>query len=232
MIKKDVTFIAEIGMNHNGNFGLFFELIKQASLSGADFAKFQLGWRCGEGEINRLGQDDVAQIVKCCDYHDIKPLFSIIRPESFTIVEKFNFNAFKIASRTVNEEPELVKNIIATGKSVFISLGMTEKIEPFGKNDSVFYLWCQSKYPLHPWEVKDFPTSFQDYGLAGLSDHSIGIELPLIAIMRGAEVIEKHFTLDKSDTTIRDHALSLTPDEFKQMVTLGRQIKKYRLLGI
>ena len=49
-----MIFIAEIGMNHNGNMGLIFELVKQASLSGANIAKFQLGWRCGKGEINQL----------------------------------------------------------------------------------------------------------------------------------------------------------------------------------
>ena len=40
-----MIFIAEIGMNHNGNFSLAYELIKRAKLAGADIAKFQLGWR-------------------------------------------------------------------------------------------------------------------------------------------------------------------------------------------
>ena len=53
-IKNNIIFVAEIGMNHNGNFGLFFELIKQAALSGADIAKFQLGWRFKPGEINNI----------------------------------------------------------------------------------------------------------------------------------------------------------------------------------
>ena len=65
MTRSEVTFIAEIGLNHNGNFGLFFELIKQASLSGADFAKFQLGWRSKPGEINRLESHDIENILKC-----------------------------------------------------------------------------------------------------------------------------------------------------------------------
>ena len=50
--------------------------------------------------------------------------------------------------------------------------------------------------------------------------------------MRGSEVIEKHFTLDKSDTTIRDHALSATPSEFASMVQLGRGIKKNLDFGV
>ena len=53
-----------------------------------------------------------------------------------------------------------------------------------------------------------------------------------MAITRGASVIEKHFTLDKSDTTIRDHALSSTPSEFKNLVRLGRLIKKNLNLGV
>jgi len=232
MCERGVKFIAEIGMNHNGNFGLFFELIKQASLAGADFAKFQLGWRAKPGEMNKLEQEDVATILRCCDYHSIQPLFSVFNKESFELAESFKLPAYKIASRTVKEEPELVREVINTGKTVFISLGMTDEVMPFGQSKSIFYLWCQSLYPVHPWELKQFPKNFVPGQISGLSDHSVGIELPLIAIMRGAEIIEKHFTLDKSDVTIRDHALSLTPDEFGQMVRLGTAIKKYKEIGI
>ena len=51
---EKIKFIAEIGMNHNGNFSLCYELIKQAKLSGADIVKFQLGWRDKKGEINQI----------------------------------------------------------------------------------------------------------------------------------------------------------------------------------
>ena len=54
----------------------------------------------------------------------------------------------------------------------------------------------------------------------------VSLESALIAISRGANIIEKHFTLDKTDTTIRDHALSVTPDEFRNLVILGREISK------
>jgi len=53
-----------------------------------------------------------------------------------------------------------------------------------------------------------------------------------LAISRGAEVIEKHFTLDKSNTTIRDHALSATPDEFLQLTKIGLEINKKLKLNI
>ena len=233
MKSNKVTFIAEIGLNHNGNFGLLFELIKQAALSGADLVKFQLGWRSNENEINNIGYDEIELILKCCNYHDIQPMFSIFNNEAFELASKFNFQAFKIASRTVIDEPELVKKIIRLGKRTFISLGMwEEKKKPFEYAEHVNYLWCKSEYPAYPWLLKDFPNSFSVDTFAGYSDHSVGIEIPLMAIMRGAEIIEKHLTLDKSDTTIRDHALSATPNEFESMVRLGKGIRRNLNFGV
>ncbi len=60
-----MIFIAEIGMNYNGNFNLCYELIKQAKYSGADIAKFQLGWRDKPGEINQLDFKKVSQLRSC-----------------------------------------------------------------------------------------------------------------------------------------------------------------------
>ena len=213
--------------------GLLFELIKQSSQAGADIAKFQLGWRSGEGEINNLGFEEIDLIFKCCEYHKIEPMFSIFNKEALELAEKFNFNYFKIASRTVIDEPDLVKTIINYGKKTFISLGMWEKSEkPFAYSDNINYLWCKSKYPSLPWDLEKFPKKFVSKDFDGYSDHSIGIEIALMAIMRGANIIEKHFTLDKSDTTIRDHALSATPSEFLELVKIGRNIKKNLDLGI
>ena len=231
-MNKRLTFIAEIGMNHNGNFGLFFELIKQAAYAGADFAKFQLGWRADEGEINQLTKAELEEISRCCDYFSIQPLFSIFTHEALQISLDFDFKAFKIASRTVIEDTVLAKRIISMGKPTFISLGMTEKHSPFGNPENVHYLWCKSKYPALPWNLNGFPKDFSGSIYDGLSDHSVGIEIPLLAIARGSLIIEKHFTLDKSDTTIRDHALSATPEEFRQMVLLGRNLKRNLDIGL
>lgn len=232
MKSKSLTFIAEIGLNHNGNFGLFFELIKQAAIAGADYAKFQLGWRSGQGEINQLGHEELVLINKCCEYHEVKPLFSIFNQEAWSLAKKFNFDAFKIASRTVVDNKSLVEEIIASGKITFVSLGMTDENTPFGIKDNVKYLWCKSEYPALPWCLTQLPKDFLKLSHEGYSDHSIGIEIPLIAIMRGATIIEKHFTLDKSDTTIRDHALSASPSEFRQLVQLGRAMKRNLDIGV
>ena len=71
---------------------------------------------------------------------------------------------------------------------------------------------------------RSFPSS-----IIGYSDHTLPdqrMTTLTTAYLLGARVIEKHFTLDKSDTTIRDHALSLNPQEFKQLVYLGKSMYK------
>ena len=90
----------------------------------------------------------------------------------------------------------------------------------------------KSLYPTYPSDLIDLPKDFKTIEINGYSDHSIGIEVALTAISRGATIIEKHFTLDKSDTTIRDHALSASPDEFRLMVNLGRNIYKNNIIGV
>ena len=68
--------------------------------------------------------------------------------------------------------------------------------------------------------------TLKESGYSGFSDHTHGISASLIAISRGAKIIERHFTLDKSDKTIRDHAVSSTPQEFNNLVQLGREVER------
>lgn len=223
-----MLFIAEIGMNHNGNFGLLYELIRRAKEADADIAKFQLGWRCKEGEINQITPDIIRQIIKISEYYGIEPMFSLITRDAFETAKSFNFNRYKVASRTVKDDIGLVRDIVAQGKETLVSLGMWEGDGlPLDANaGNVRYLFCKSLYPTAPWELTDLPKDFDASPYEGYSDHTVGIETALLAIARGARIIEKHFTLDKSDTTIRDHALSATPDEFGQLVSLGRGIRR------
>lgn len=222
-----MIFIAEIGLNYNSNVGLLHELIRQAKLAGADIAKFQLGWRAKKNDINYIDDKIIKLIIKISKYYEIEPMFSIITDEALEMIKKYNFRRYKIASRTLVENFSLAKKIIAEKKETFVSLGFWEKKNfPFKKNSKIKYLWCKSNYPTAPWELKKFPKKFRSSDIIGLSDHSIGMELSLIAISRGAQIIERHFTLDKSDTTIRDHALSLTPNEFKILVDNGKAIFK------
>lgn len=228
-------FIAEVGMNYNNNFELCFELIKQAKNSGANFAKFQLGWRDGNGEINQLDNDKISLLYEWGKYFEIEILFSIISENALSLIKNFKPKYLKIASRTVVEKPDLAKNLLNMKVPTLCSLGMwKERKTPFdiNENNNLYYLWCKSKYPCHPKDMTDLPKNFLNTVYSGYSDHTIGIETCLIALSRGASIIEKHFTLDKSENIIRDHSLSATPREFKNLVEIGTDIYKKIQLGV
>ena len=222
MNKKKIIFVAEIGMNADGIFSNNEKLIKAASLSGASIAKFQLGWRDDKTDINYLDHKRVKKIFEWGKKYNIEIMFSIIKPYAFDIIKKFNVKRFKIASRTVIEYPKLVKKVLNEKKETFISLGWWKKnYFPF-KDRNAKYLFCVSNYPTQHNELKKMPKKFNNY--FGYSDHVIGLEACFLAISRGANLVEKHFTLNKNSKVIRDHALSATPDEFKILVEHGSKI--------
>ena len=128
-----MIFIAEIGMNYEGNIDFAYEMIKQAKLSGADIAKFQFGWRDKPGEINFINLKSALQLKDWCDYWEIELLASIITEESLELAHDVGLNRYKIASRTVIDNPALCEKIISEGKETLISLDMWEKDDfPFG----------------------------------------------------------------------------------------------------
>lgn len=230
-----MIFISEIGMNYNGNINLCYELIKQSKYSGADIVKFQIGWRDKDGEINRLTDDKIKKLIEWSKYFEIQIMFSIISIDGFEKLKNYEFSDYKIASRTIKHDIELAKKILNLRKNTFVSLGMSDKKNPpkeLSSYKNIKYMWCKSEYPTDLDDLKDFPKDFKKTFFTGYSDHSIGIEMPLLAISRGASVIEKHFTLDKSDQTIRDHTLSATPEEFESMTKIGRDIFNKLKFGI
>ncbi len=223
---KKPLFVAEVGMNYNGNIDLACELIKQAKLSGADIVKFQLGWRDKPDEINYITDEKIRKLIKWAKYYEIELLFSVLTLNALKLISKYNFPKYKIASRTLKENFDLAKKIVNRKKTTIISLGMWDKKNVPFKNKNIFYMWCKSKYPTEIEDIKKLPKNFNKTVYYGYSDHTIGIETCILAICRGAKIIEKHFTLDKSDNTIRDHLLSATPTEFRNMVDISRDIYK------
>lgn len=93
---------------------------------------------------------------------------------------------------------------------------------------NVILLHCTTAYPA-PYEevnLKTMDTLASTFGLpVGYSDHTMGISVPIAAVARGAVVIEKHFTVDKS-LSGPDHQASLNPDELKAMIISIRQVEK------
>lgn len=146
-----------------------------------------------------------------------------------------NMPAYKIASFEISDIP-LIKTVASLGKPVIISTGVAKKEEIDDAieacrsvgNDEIVLLKCTSGYPA-PFQQINLRTikRFQkDYNvIPGLSDHTLGIEVPIAAVALGARVIEKHIILDRSLGGPDAH-FSLEPAEFKMLVDAVRNVEK------
>jgi len=156
--------------------------------------------------------------------------------ESAEELEELGVDCFKIASFDLVNLP-LIREVASTGKPIIISTGMAylSEIEDalkevaICKNHNVILLQCTSSYPCPPesMNIRAIDTMKQSFNNlpVGLSDHVIGDTVSLAAVARGANVIEKHFTLDKKMEG-PDHILSLEPEELKRMVSRIRLIEE------
>jgi len=154
-------------------------------------------------------------------------------------LENLNVPAYKIASFEITDTP-LIEYVASKGKPVIISTGIAsvEDIElalescKKAGNDEVIILKCTSAYPAHPEDanlltIPDISNKFNV--VSGLSDHTLGIEAPVVAVAMGAKVIEKHFILDKAIGGPDAH-FSLDESEFSEMVKAVR--KAEQMMGV
>lgn len=227
MSAMDLEIIAEIHPQHGGDMGVAREMIREAKRSGADVAKFQLydadALLGPEWSYLQLERDEVARLKAWCDQEGIEFMASVFDQDRLGWCEDLDVKRYKIASGTVAKDPELCRAVLDRGKETIVSLGHWDRPEkPFGESDRIHYLYCKAKYPAFYEDMGDFPADFEAAGLAGYSDHTLGIELPLLAVARGARIIEKHMTLDKTQTksTEKAHVCSMTPGE---LATLRRE---------
>ncbi len=142
-------------------------------------------------------------------------------------LEKMNVPAHKIASFELVDIP-LIRKMASTGKPLIMSTGMAtvEEIEEaleaarHAGAVEIALLKCTSAYPApaHEMNLRTIPEMARRFGVpVGLSDHSMGIAVPVAAAALGACIIEKHLTLSRS-VAGPDSAFSLEPHEFKAMV--------------
>ncbi len=233
MNDNDLEIIAEIGINFNGDFNLIQELIRQAKLGGSNSIKLQLynSQKLFGNDLRKKYELSISQlnwIKECCDYYQIELFASVFDEYYLQICEDLKIKKYKIASILLNNE-DLINKIALTNKPLYISLGKIDyhdKIPEYIlnlKNKVLFN--CISYYP-----VKfDFAYTEQfkfdkNKNIIGFSDHSYGISSCLYAISMGAKKIEKHFTLNKSDNTNRDHIGSMDLEELKILNTYGREL--------
>ncbi len=143
--------------------------------------------------------------------------------------------AYKVASFEIVDVP-LLRKIGATHKPVIVSTGMASlsDIEEAVKTlkeagaSEIALLKCTSAYPASPGDMnlRSIPHLAEAFGVpAGLSDHTLGIAVPVAAVALGACIIEKHLTLSRTEKG-PDSAFSLEPAEFKAMVTAVREARE------
>jgi pseudaminic acid synthase len=150
-------------------------------------------------------------------------------------LEAMNVPAYKVASFETVDLP-LLRKIASTGKPIILSTGMAalaeidEAVSTLRGSgaEQIALLKCTSAYPALPesMNLRTIPHMAEAFGLpVGLSDHTLGIAVPVAAVALGACIIEKHFILARSDGG-PDSAFSLEPGEFKQMVEEVRTAEK------
>lgn len=229
-----MLIVAEIGQNHNGDMDIARKLISAAKEGGADIAKFQLydvdsifpptfEWY-KEAKSAQLGEEQVMELADWCRKVGIEFMASVFDTERVEWCQEIGMKRYKIASRSIYDK-QLIRAVAKTGKDIIASLGMYREagfpqIDTSGRVD---FLYCVAKYPTLAEDLNFLEVDFNKY--SGFSDHTIGIEAALVAMARGAKIIEKHFTLDKKMHG-PDHIISMEPDELKHIVDYSKKFER------
>jgi len=183
-----------------------------------------------------LNYDDFIELKQYCDHCGIMFMSTSDEEQSATFLNSLQ-DIFKIGSGELTNTPFL-RHIAAFGKPVILSTGMGY----LGEVEHALSVLTEAGLGLGFITVlhatTDYPTAPQDVNLlamqtiknafpgiqVGYSDHTLGIEVAIASVALGAQVVEKHFTLDKSMAG-PDHVASLEPLELKAMVTAIRNIE-------
>ncbi len=154
--------------------------------------------------------------------------------EAVDFMEDMNMPIYKIASFEITDV-NLIRYAASKHKPMIMSTGVAEiedielalKVCREEGNNDITLLKCTSDYPasLEKANLLTIPDMKERFGVkVGLSDHSMTNTIPMAAVAMGAEVIEKHFILDRSLGGI-DSAFSLNPEEFASMVKAVREVE-------
>ena len=184
-----------------------------------------------------LSYNDHKVIIKHCKKWNIGFFSTAFDIESLEMLVDLGLNLFKIPSGEITNYP-LLRAIGSLNKKVIMSTGMANMseieaainvLESYGTNrDNLTVLHCNTNYPT---PVKDvnlnvMKTIKEKFNVnVGFSDHTMGIEVSLAAVALGANVIEKHFTIDRS-LPGPDQKCSLEPIELKLLVQSIRNIEE------
>ncbi len=255
VIPNKIKFIGEIGINHNGSLNLAKKLIKKAKEIGCDYVKFQkrtVNKVYSEKYLNQkrispwgktqkeqkegleLNYEEYRSIHKYCSKIGMKWFASAWDDESLEFLKKFNLDYNKIASPLITNL-DLIEKIAKQKKHTLISTGMS-KYKDIDKVVKIFrekkckftILHCVSEYPCEEKNINLINMIYlkKRYKCKiGYSGHESSLTPSVIAAMLGAEVIERHITLDRKMYG-SDQASSLSVDGFKRMIVMVKKINK------
>ena len=244
-LKNSTYIIAEIGSNHNGKLELAKDHIIQAKKSGANAVKFQVFkskyfFKTNTKNYRYIKKFEfnlkwVNQVEKLCKKLKIDFILSFfdsrdLKPE---VIKKID--AIKIASSEIINHDLIIKSA-KTNKPIILSTGMSnlseiyEAIEliEYNENNKIYILQCSSIYPALDDElnlnvIETYKKIF-NYKV-GFSDHSKSIISAIVAVSKGARIIEKHLTIDNS-LDGPDHFYALNPIQFKEMSLAINKVNK------
>jgi N-acetylneuraminate synthase len=242
---RRVLFIAEIGINHNGDVSLAKKLITAAAAAGCDAVKFQkrtvdVVYNADElarprespfGETNgdlkyglEFGEDEYRELDAFCRSLELIWFASCWDPASVDFIEQFDPPAYKIASPSLTDD-ELLRHTRATGKPIILSTGMSSfeqidhAVELLGRDDLIL-MHTTSTYPSQPDELnlRVIPNLASRYSVPiGYSGHEVGLSTTLAAVALGGCAVERHITLDRAMWG-SDQAASVEPQGIARLV--------------
>lgn len=184
-----------------------------------------------------LSEKDHIQLIQYCKKKKISFLSSPFSIKSFNLLRKLGLKIIKIPSGEINNYPYL-KYIGKFNKKIILSSGMSNLIEIKDAvkiltragtlKSNITVLHCNTEYPspLQDINLNAMLTIKKKLGLkVGYSDHSLSRMVPIVATTLGAQIIEKHFTMNKN-LPGPDHKASLNPSEVFQMVEDIKEVEK------
>jgi N,N'-diacetyllegionaminate synthase len=215
---------------------------ENVSTANAPKAEYQMTMNSGnESQLEMLKEleldfDSHRELMNHCRRNNIMFLSSPFDIDSIDMLNELGLEIFKIPSGEIVNLPYLRK-IGTLNKKVILSTGMAEMeeikdaldviVDSGTRKENITVLHCNTEYPT-PYEdvnLRAMLTIKEAFDISvGYSDHTPGIDVAIAAVALGAEVIEKHFTLDRNMEG-PDHKASLEADELKSMVVAIRNIE-------
>jgi|TARA_Y100000310_G_scaffold122315_1_gene120962 sialic acid synthase SpsE len=226
-----VEIVVDLFNQHSGNLNELKRMALSAYLNGADVAKIQILnskriWGDDSRKYLEMTYDEVKDFYNFCNSHSIEPWATVFDEKSLEWIVDLNTKRFKIASVTAAKDKDLCEKILSYNKETIISLGMYNDEFPFGHDKNIKYLYCVSEYPtyLYNKKLRNMPKVFNDdiFSYYGYSDHAIGITPALQSYLRGAKLLEKHFTFNNFNQreTEKANLGAFTPDSLRQFKNL------------